>query len=40
VTIAYHEKALVVGVIAIIALIVGIVGFVLKKKVGGERQKK
>ena len=40
VTIAYHEKALTVGVIAIIALIVGIVGFVLKKKVGGERQKK
>jgi len=32
VTIAYHEKALTVGVIVIIALIVGIVGFVLKKK--------
>ena len=31
-TIAYHEKALTVGVIVIIALIVGIVGFVLKKK--------
>jgi|GEM_PF-1396073 len=40
VTIAYHEKALTVGVIVIIALIVGIVGFVLKKKIGGERQKK
>ncbi|MGB2728646.1 MAG: hypothetical protein WBD09_09255 [Halobacteriota archaeon] len=32
VTIAYHEKALTVGVIVIIALIVGIVGFALKKK--------
>lgn len=32
VTIAYHEKAPIVGVIVIIALIVGIVGFVLKKK--------
>ncbi len=32
VTIAYHEKALTVGVIVIIALIVGIVGFVLYKK--------
>lgn len=32
VTVAYHEKALIVGVITIIALIVGIVGFVLKKK--------
>ncbi len=33
VTIAYHEKALIiVGVITIIALIVGIVGFVLKKR--------
>ena len=31
-TIAYHEKALTVGVIVIIALIVGIVGFVLYKK--------
>ncbi|MBE0516066.1 MAG: hypothetical protein IBX41_01570 [Methanophagales archaeon] len=31
VTVAYHEKALIVGVIIIIALIVGIVGFVLKK---------
>jgi len=32
VTVAYHEMALIVGVIIIIALIVGIVGFVLKKK--------
>ena len=40
VTIAYHEKAPIVGAVVIIALIVGIVGFVLKKKVGGERQKK
>jgi len=40
VTIAYHEKAPIVGFVVIIALIVGIVGFVLKKKIGGERQKK
>ena len=32
VTIAYHEKALVVGAVAIIALMVGVMGFILKKR--------
>lgn len=39
-SIAYREKALIIVAVVIIALIVGIVGFVLKKKMGGERQKK